>query len=87
MLTEEHFEMFKRFRVKAMGDKLREMVNGPSFDAMTFEERMELLIELKLMPDAQGRWKSSSDKLTSKSPAPASRASCTFPIARLTGIV
>lgn len=37
--------MFKRFRVKAMGDKLREMVDDPSFDAMTFEERMELLIE------------------------------------------
>ena len=26
MLTEEHFDMLTRFRVRAMGDKLREMV-------------------------------------------------------------
>lgn len=45
MLTEEHFELFKRFRVKAMGDKLREMIDDPCYDRYTFEEKMEILIE------------------------------------------
>ena len=40
MLTEEHFELFKEFRARAMGDKLREMVEDDSYDAYTFEERM-----------------------------------------------
>jgi len=45
MLTEEHFELFKEFRIKAMGDKLREMVDDPSYDSFTFEERMEMLLD------------------------------------------
>lgn len=45
MLTEEHFGMLTRFRVRAMGDKLREMVDDASYDRYTFEERMEMLIE------------------------------------------
>ena len=45
MLTEEHFELFKEFRARAMGDKLREMVEDDSYDAYTFEERMEMLID------------------------------------------
>ena len=45
MLTEEHFDMLTRFRVRAMGDKLREMVEDDSYDSYTFEERMEMLIE------------------------------------------
>ncbi len=45
MLSEEHFEMLTRFRVKAMGDKLREMVEDDAYDRHTFEERMEMLIE------------------------------------------
>ena len=45
MLTEEHFELFKRFRVKAMGDKLREMIDDPRYDRYTFEEKMAMLIE------------------------------------------
>ena len=45
MLTEEHFDMLTRFRVRAMGDKLREMVDDASYDRYTFEERMEMLIE------------------------------------------
>lgn len=45
MLTEEHFELFKRFRVKAMGDKLREMVDDDSYDAYTFEQKVEMMIE------------------------------------------
>lgn len=31
MLTEEHFDMLTRFRVRAMGDKLREMVEDDCF--------------------------------------------------------
>lgn len=45
MLTEEDFELFKRFRIKAMGDKLREMVDDPSYDEMTFEERVKVLLD------------------------------------------
>lgn len=45
MLTEEHFDMLTRFRVRAMGDKLREMVEDDSYDSYTFEERVEMLIE------------------------------------------
>lgn len=40
MLTEEHFELFRQFRIKAMGDKLREMVEDESYDRFTFEEKM-----------------------------------------------
>ncbi len=45
LLTEEHFELFKKFRVKAMGDKLREMVEDESYDELTFEQKMVLLVE------------------------------------------
>ena len=48
MLTEEHFELFKDFRIKAMGDKLREMVEDKSYDAFTFEEKMEMLLDAEL---------------------------------------
>lgn len=45
MLSEEHFEMLTRFRVRAMGDKLREMVEDDAYDRHAFEERMEMLME------------------------------------------
>ena len=45
MLTEEDFDLFRQFRVKAMGDKLREMVDDPSYDDLTFEERMKALLD------------------------------------------
>ena len=45
MLTEEDFDLFRQYWVKAMGDKLREMVDDPSYDEMTFEERMKVLID------------------------------------------
>ena len=45
MLTEEHFDLFRQFRIKAMGDKLREMVDDDAYDQFTFEEKMEILIE------------------------------------------
>ena len=31
MLTEEHFDLFRKFRIRAMGDKLREMVDDPAY--------------------------------------------------------
>lgn len=37
--------MLTKFRVRAMGDKLREMVEDDSYDRYTFEECMEMLIE------------------------------------------
>ena len=45
MLSEEDFDLFRQFRIKAMGDKLREMVDDPAYDDMTFEERMKLLLD------------------------------------------
>lgn len=45
MLSEEDFDLFRQFRVKAMGDRLREMVDDPSCDEMTFEERMKVLLD------------------------------------------
>ena len=45
MLTEEHFELFKQFRIKAMGDKLREMIDDASYDKFTFEEKVEMLLD------------------------------------------
>lgn len=59
MLTEEHFDMFRQFRIKAMGDKLREMVDDHTWDNHTFEERMQILIET----EAQARHSRKLDKL------------------------
>lgn len=42
MLTEEHFELFRQFRIKAMGDKLREMVEDESYDRFTFVRTVRL---------------------------------------------
>ncbi len=43
MLTEEHFELFRQFRIKAMGDKLREMVEDESYDRFTFDASCALV--------------------------------------------
>lgn len=45
MLTEGHFESFKEFRARAMGDRLREMVEDDSYDAHALEGRMGVLID------------------------------------------
>lgn len=45
MLTEEDFDLFRRFRIKAMGDKLREIVDDPSCDALTFEEKVKMMLD------------------------------------------
>lgn len=45
MLIEEHFDMLTKFRMRAMGDKLREIVEDDSYDRYSFEERTGMLIE------------------------------------------
>ena len=48
LLTEEHFELFKQLRIKAMGDKLREMIDDASYDRFTFEEKMGMILDAEL---------------------------------------
>lgn len=48
MLTEEDFHRFTEFRIGAMGRRLREMVENPAYDSMTFEEKMKDLIDAEL---------------------------------------
>lgn len=48
MLTEEDFARFKEFRVAAMGEKLREMVEDPAYDEMTFEEKVKEMIDAQV---------------------------------------
>ncbi|WP_418381867.1 ATP-binding protein [Adlercreutzia sp.] len=48
MLSEEDFDLFRQFRVKAMGDMLRSMVDGPAFDGLTFEEKVKMMLDAEL---------------------------------------
>lgn len=48
MLTEEDFDLFRQFRIKAMGDMLREMVDDASYDAYSFEERVKMMLDAEL---------------------------------------
>jgi DNA replication protein DnaC len=48
MLTEEHFELFTKYKIRAMGDKLREIVEDCAYDNKTFEERIELMLEAEM---------------------------------------
>ena len=41
MLTEEDFAKFTAFRVRAMGQRLREMCEDESYDTWTFEEKVK----------------------------------------------
>ena len=45
MLTEEDFKLFTTFRVRAMGERLREIVDDPACDALTFEEKVKLMLD------------------------------------------
>ena len=45
MLAEEHFDLFRKFRIRAIGDKLRETVDDPAYDNMAFEDKMAELLE------------------------------------------
>ena len=48
MLTEEDFDLFRQFCIKAMGDRLREMIDDSECDDMAFEERIKILLDAKL---------------------------------------
>jgi DNA replication protein DnaC len=48
MLTEEHFELFTRYRITAMGEKLREIIDDAAFDKMSFEEKIEAMINAEI---------------------------------------
>lgn len=48
MLTEEDFKKFTTFKVAAMGAKLREMIDDPTYDDKTFEEKMKELIDTEV---------------------------------------
>ena len=45
MLTDEHLDLFRQFRVRAMGGKLREIVDDPAYDPLTFEEKARLMLD------------------------------------------
>ncbi len=45
MLSEEDFRKFTEFRIGGMGRKLREMIDDDSYDDLTFEEKMKVLID------------------------------------------
>lgn len=49
MLTEEDFAKFKEFRVTAMGNKLREIIDDPAYDLKTFEEKVKEMIDAQVM--------------------------------------
>jgi len=48
MLTEEHFGLFTKYRVTAMGAKLREIIEDSTYDKMTFEEKIEAMIDAEI---------------------------------------
>ena len=48
MLTEEDFARFKEFRCTAMGNKLREIIDDPAYDSMTFEEKVKEMIDAQV---------------------------------------
>jgi DNA replication protein DnaC len=45
VLTEEGFAKFTAFRVRAMGQRLREMCEDESYDTWTFEEKVKEMID------------------------------------------
>lgn len=48
MLTEEHFDLFTKYKVRAMGDKLREIVEDVAYDSKTFEEKIEMMLDAEV---------------------------------------
>ena len=80
ILTDDDFELFTRFKIRAMGDKLREIIDDESYDHVGFEEK------IKLMPERRGprraaraRWPGSSGRRGSNTRTRASRTSNTHP--------
>lgn len=48
MLSEEQFHLFTEFRIGAMGAKLREIVDDESYDGLTFEEKIEMMLDAEI---------------------------------------
>lgn len=62
MLTEEDLRMFTKFRVGAMGDKVREIIEDDRYDALTFEEKVKLMIDA----EAEARGTRKPDRLVQR---------------------
>lgn len=45
MLTDEDFNLFKTFRIRAMGEKLKEILEDSAYDGMTFEEKVKEMLD------------------------------------------
>jgi len=48
MLAEDDFKKFTEFKITAMGNKLREMIDDPTYDDMTFEEKIKELLDTEV---------------------------------------
>lgn len=48
MLTEEDFKLFTEFKITAMGNKLREMLDDQNYDDKTFEEKIKELLDTEV---------------------------------------
>lgn len=48
MPAEKHFDAFRRFHVSAMGEKAREICEDTAYDSLTFEEKLELIIDAEI---------------------------------------
>lgn len=48
MLTEEDFGLFVKFRVRAFGEKVREIALDPSYDELGFEEKVKLALDAEV---------------------------------------
>lgn len=47
-LTEDDLNLFTRFKIRAMGDKLRQIIDDESHDRMTFEEKIKLMLDAEV---------------------------------------
>lgn len=45
ILTEDDFSLLTRFKIRAMGDKLREIIDDESMDHMGFEEKIKFMLD------------------------------------------
>ena len=48
MLTEEDFARFTEFRIRAMGERLREMCEDEAYDSWSFEEKVKEMIDAEV---------------------------------------
>ena len=78
MLSEEDFAKFTAFRVRAMGQRLREMCEDDAYDGWTFEEKIKEMIDAEDAARQQRKIaKLVRDARFKDPPPPASRTSST----------